>query len=453
MLLKRRDINLTEGPIFKNVLLFAIPIILSGVLQLLFNAADVIVVGRFAGEAELAAVGSNGPIINLIVNIGIGLSVGANVLTARYIGERDRERVHRTVHTAVVLSIISGLLAGFILFTFSGALLRILKTPADVFSGAAGYLKAYAVGMPASIIYNFGAAILRAKGDTARPLYFLIIAGFVNVFLNLIFVIGAHMGALGVGIATAASQYVACALVVLCLMHEEGPVKLRLSKLRLYKDETLSIVGIGLPAGIQGSLFAISNMIVQSSINSFDNTALMAGNAAAGNIEGFVYITMNAFYHTMLTLAGQNVGARKFDRVDRGLGVCAGTVSGIGLLLGVLVVLFDSALLSIYSKDAEVIYYGSIRFLYLALPYFVCGIMETVLGAVRGLGYSIAPMIMAILGACGFRILWIYTVFAKYKTLGVLLICYVISWVLTAAAHFITYLVARKKVRRKYKDA
>ncbi len=453
MQLKRRDINLTEGPIFKNVLLFAIPIILSGVLQLLFNAADVIVVGRFAGETELAAVGSNGPAINLIVNICIGLSVGANVLTARYIGQRDRERIHRTVHTAVLVSIISGILAGLALFTLTGALLRFLKTPMEVFSSAAGYLKAYAVGVPASVVYNFGAAILRAKGDTARPLYFLIIAGVVNVVLNLIFVIGFHMGAMGVGIATAASQFVAAILVVLCLMHEEGPVKLRLSKLRMYKDEALSIIGIGLPAGIQGSLFSISNMIVQSSINSFNNTALMAGNAAAANIEGFVYITMNAFYHTMLTFAGQNTGARKFDRVDRGLGVCAGTVSGIGILLGVLVVLFDSALLSIYSKDAEVIHYGSVRFLYLALPYFTCGLMETVLGAVRGLGYSMAPMILAILGACGFRILWIYTVFAKYNTLSVLLTCYVISWVLTTTAHFITFLVIRKKVRRKYQDA
>ncbi len=449
MRLRHHDVTLLEGPLLKNVLLFAVPIILSSILQLLFNAADVIVVGRFAGETELAAVGSTGSTVNLIVNICIGLSVGANVAVARYIGAKDAKGVTRTVHTAILVGVISGLLSGTILFVFAGGFLRLLDTPLDILPSAAAYLKAYAIGIPASIVYNFGTAILRAKGDTTRPLYFLIIAGVVNVVLNLIFVIVFHMGAVGVGVATATSQFVACALILLCLVKEEGPLRLDFKKLRLRKAETLSILGIGLPAGIQGSLFSVSNMLIQASINSFQSTALIAGNSAAGNIEGFVYVAMNAIYQTMLTLAGQNMGAKNLDRIDKGLKVCCGCVAAIGILLGGLVVLFDEPLLSIYSTDPLVIAHGSRRFLFIALPYFVCGLMDTIMGAVRGLGYSLLTMVVSLIGACGLRILWILTVFAKFHTIEVLFISYAITWIITGVTHFICFLIVRKKVRKK----
>lgn len=453
MRLKRRDISLLEGPLLKNILLFSIPIILSSVLQLLFNAADVIVVGRFAGETELAAVGSTGSTINLIVNICIGFSIGANVLVARCIGAKDAKGTFRAVHTSVLLSIISGFFAGAILFVFAAPLLRLLDTPADIISSAIAYLRAYAIGVPATVVYNFGTAILRAKGDTTRPLYFLLIAGIVNVILNLILVIVFHLGAVGVGIATAVSQYVAAILVLFCLIHESSPVKLHLRKLHFYAEEIRSVLAIGLPAGVQSSLFSISNMLIQASVNSFNSTALVAGNAAASNIEGFEYVAMHAIYQTMLTMTGQCYGAKKFDRIDRGLKTCCGAVAVIGFVLGILIVLFDEQLLSIYTSDAEVIRYGCKRFLFLAFPYFLCGIMEVVMGAVRGLGYSILPMCVALLGACGFRVLWILTVFAKYHTYEVLYISYTISWIITTIAHFISFLYARKKVRHQYADA
>ena len=446
------DANLLEGPLLKNILLFAIPIMFSSVLQLLFNAADIIVVGKFAGPNELAAVGSTGAIVNLVVNICIGFSVGTNVLVARYIGAKDKVAIEKTVHSAMLMSVILGLLGGVLLFFLSTPVLQLMDSPAEILRSASAYLKAYAVGVPASIIYNFGTAVLRARGDTARPLYFLIIAGIVNVCLNLVFVLVFHMGAVGVGIATAAAQYVSAVLVVLCLMHEEGPTRLYISRLRLHKEETLKIVTTGFPASLQSASFSLSNMIIQSAVNSF-GSIVVAGNAAAANIEGFVYVAMNAFYQSMLTFAGQNLGARQYKRIDKGLGVSVGAVSVVGAVLGVLVVLLDKPLLSIYTSDAEVIFWGCKRFLFLALPYFICGIMDTLVGALRGLGYSLFPMCVSLVGACLFRIIWIYTIFQKYHTIEVLFISYIISWVMTAIAHLITYIIVRKKVERKYGTA
>jgi len=441
------DANLLEGKLLKNILLFAIPVMFSSILQLLFNAADIIVVGKFAGPNELAAVGSTGSVVSLVVNVCIGFSVGANVLVARYIGAKDREATERTVHSAMLMSVVLGVLGGVLLFVFARPILQLMDSPADILPSSAAYLKAYAVGVPASVIYNFGTAVLRARGDTARLLYFLIIAGVVNVCLNLIFVLVFHMGAVGVGIATAAAQFVSATLVVLCLMHETGPTRLHLSRLRFYKNESISILVNGFPASLQSSFFSISNMIIQSSVNSFGAT-VVAGNAAA-NIEGFVYVAMNAIYQTMLTFAGQNLGAKQYDRIDKGLKTSIGTVSTIGVILGVLVVLFDKPLLSIYTSDPEVVFWGCKRFLFLALPYFLCGIMDTLVGALRGIGYSLFPMCVSLMGACVFRIVWIYTVFQKYHTLESLFISYIISWVLTGGAHLITYLILRKRIRVK----
>ncbi|MBQ7037096.1 MAG: MATE family efflux transporter [Clostridia bacterium] len=446
--LQRRDINLTEGPLLKNVLLFAIPIILSSILQLLFNAADVIVVGRFAGETELAAVGSTGTTVNLIVNVFIGLSISANIIVARQIGARDYAAIGKTVHTSILLAMIMGVFSAIVLFFFAPYFLRLLDTPSDILASASKYLKAYAVGVPANIIYNFGAGILRAKGDTTRPLYFLVIAGVVNVILNLISVLGFHLGAVGVGIATAASQIVACVLILLCLAHEDGPCKLYFSKLRLRKAETAEILRLGLPAGIQSSLFSISNMLITASINSFGSTAFIAGNAACSNIEGFIYAGMHAIYQTNLTLAGQNLGAKKFDRIDKGLGVCCGCAAVIGLVLGVLATIFRSSLISIYSSDPAVISSVTERFYLLVLPYALCGLMETVMGSVRGVGYSLLPMFTSLMGACVFRVVWISTIFAHYHTEASLFVSYPISWILTTAAHFICFLIVRKKIRK-----
>ncbi len=440
--------NLLDGPILKNMLLFTIPLIFSGILQLLFNAADIIVVGKFAGELELAAVGATSSTVNLIVNLCIGFSIGTNVLAARYIGARDMQGVSRTVHSAISLSAIIGILGGAVLFFMAKLFLNLMDTPLDILPSATAYLRAYAVGVPASVVYNFGTAILRAKGDTVRPLYFLIVAGVLNVCLNLIFVLVFQMGAVGVGVATATSQFVSAILVLLCLLHEEGPLRLQLQKLRLHKAETVSIITIGVPASLQSSFFSVSNMIIQSSINSF-GAVVVAGNAAAANVEGFVYTAMNAVYQTMLTFTGQNMGARQFKRIDRGLGISCITVSVIGILLGGLVILFDEQILSIYTNDPAVVFWGAKRFLFLALPYFICGVMETIMGAVRGLGYSVFPMCVSLMGACVLRIVWVYTVFAHYRTIESLLISYVVSWILTGSTHFVTYLVVRKRAREK----
>lgn len=449
MLRKRTDIDFINGPILKNVLLFAVPIMLSSILQLLFNAADTVVVGRFAGPRELAAVGATGSAVNLIVNLCVGFSIGANVLVARFIGERDENGTVRAVHASMAMSLILGMVAGLVGFFFSEPLLRLMDTPSDILMSAAAYLKAYFVGVPASIVYNFGAAILRARGDSTRPLYFLLIAGVVNVILNLIFVIVFRMGAVGVGVATAASQIVSAVLVVFCLLHEHSIVRLSLNKLHFYKKETIEVIRIGLPAGLQSCLFNISNIIVQASVNSF-GSAVVAGSAAASNLEGFVSGALGAFYQSQLTFAGQNFGAKKLDRIDKSLAVSTGCVVILGLLLGGLLWLFDAPLLSIYTSDPDVIHYGTIRISYMALSMIINGAMNTFMGSIRGLGYSLLTMFVTMFGACGLRILWIYTVFAANPTIGNVFIAYPITWVTTLSMHIVSYMIVRKRRRREF---
>lgn len=439
-----------NGPILKNMLLFAVPLMLSGVLQLLFNAADTVVVGRFAGKNELAAVGATGSAVNLIVNLCIGFSIGANVLVARGIGEKDVEGVQRSVHSSMALSVVLGLVAGIVGFLLSPTLLRLMDTPTDILPSASAYLKAYFVGVPASIIYNFGAAVLRSKGDSTRPLYYLIAAGIVNVILNLIFVIGFKMGALGVGIATAASQFVSATLVVLCLLHEHSIVKLSLKKLRFYKKETLAVIGIGIPAGLQSALFNISNIIVQWSVNSFGNAAVVAGSAAAANIEGFVSGALAAFYQSQLTFGGQNYGAGKLDRIDKGLFVSTACVVVIGFVLGSLLWIFAAPLLSIYTSDPEVIHYGTVRISYMALSMIINGAMNTFMGSIRSMGYSMLTMLVTAFGACGLRILWILTIFTAYPTVGNIFVAYPITWTTTLCMHAVSYIIVRKRENRKF---
>lgn len=435
---KSYEMDMCNGPLLGKILLFAIPLMLSGVLQLFFNAADIIVVGRFAGHQALAAVGSTGSLINLLVNVFIGLSVGTNVLVARYYGAKKETQVSETVHTSVLTSIVCGCILIFVGLFLSKPLLTLMGTPDDVLEQAALYMRIYFMGMPVMLLYNFGAAILRAIGDTRRPLYFLLFAGIINVVLNLVFVIQFHLGVAGVALATVISQAVSAVMVVYTLMKTEGCFHLDLRKLRIHPKRLTQMIKIGLPAGMQGAIFSVSNVLIQSSINSFGSVA-MAGSTSASNLEGFVYTAMNSFYQTNLSFTSQNVGARKMERVHKILAICAGCVSVVGVCMGGLVYLFGPHLLGIYSTDPEVIAYGMIRLSFVCLPYFICGLMDVLVGSMRGLGYSILPMIVSLTGACGLRVLWIFTVFRWNHSLEALFISYPISWAITAATHFYFY--------------
>ena len=442
------EVDMCRGPLLGKILIFALPLMLSGILQLLFNAADIVVVGRFASSQALAAVGSTSALINLIINVFIGLSVGANVLVARYYGAGEREQVSQAVHTSVLLSLLCGVVLIAVGVALSRPLLELMGTPEDVINMSATYMRIYFCGMPVLMLYNFGAAILRSVGDTKRPLYFLIVAGVINVVLNLFFVIVCGMDVDGVALATVISQAVSASLILLCLMRMEGPCHLDLHKLHIYKDKMWQIVRVGLPAGLQGCIFSISNVLIQSSVNSFGSVA-MAGNTAASNIEGFVYTGMNAIYQTALSFTSQNYGARQYHRITRVMRLCLALVTAVGLGLGLTAVLLHTQLLGIYSSDPQVIAYGTMRMQFVATLYFLCGIMDVMAGVMRGMGYSILPMIVSLTGACGLRILWIFTLFAANRTLSMLYVSYPVSWLITALAHLGCYFWVRRKMPRE----
>lgn len=441
---KSFEMDMCSGPLLGKILLFAKPLMLSGILQLLFNAADIIVVGRFVGHQALAAVGSTSSLINLLVNVFIGLSVGTNVLAANYYGAKKEEMVSETVHTSVLTSLICGTILILIGLFLAGPLLTLMGTPDDVLDQATLYMRIYFAGMPVIMLYNFGAAILRAIGDTQRPLYFLLIAGVINVLLNLLFVTQFHMGVAGVALATVLSQLISATLIVYTLAKSDGCFKLEFRKLKITPARLRQMIRIGLPAGMQGAIFSISNVLIQSSINSFGSVA-MAGSTAAANIEGFVYTSMNALHQTALSFTSQNYGAGKTGRISKILFLCLGCVTAVGLLMGNLAYFFGPQLLGIYSSDPEVISYGLIRMSYICVPYFLCGVMDVMVGSLRGLGYSIMPMLVSLAGACGLRILWIFTVFQWSRSLETLFISYPISWGITAAVHMVCYFFAIKK--------
>ena len=445
---KTYSMDMIHGPLFIKILTYALPLVLSGVLQLLFNAADIVVVGRFSGNHALAAVGSTSSLINLLVNLFIGVSVGANVLVARFCGARDYDNAQDTVHTAISVSLVGGVLMIFVGFFLSEPLLALMGTPADVLNDAALYMRIYFAGMPAFMLYNFGAAILRAVGDTRRPLYFLTLAGVVNVVFNMFFVIVFHMGVAGVALATIISQAISAVLVMLCLMKSEGMCQVHKDKLKIHGNKLLMMLRIGLPAGLQGCVFSISNVLIQSSINSFGSLA-MAGNTAASNIEGFVYTGMNAIYQTCLSFTSQNLGAKQVKRIKKTLIYCLIVVFVIGFVLGQASYRLGNILLGIYSSDPEVIAYGLVRLSYVGALYFVCGLMDVMTGVMRGLGYSVMPMLVSLTGACAFRVIWIYTVFQANHTLDVLYASYPISWTLTFCVHFICFLFAYRKLKKQ----
>ncbi|MBO5199073.1 MAG: MATE family efflux transporter [Lachnospiraceae bacterium] len=439
------EIDMCNGPLLGKILLFSLPLMLSGILQLLFNAADVIVVGQFAGTTALAAVGSTGSLTNLLINVFVGLSVGSNVLVARFYGAKQYEELSRTVHTAITISLIFGVILAIFGNLAARPLLTLMGTPDDVLDQAALYMKIYFAGMPIIMLYNFGSSILRAKGDTKRPLYFLLIAGIVNVILNLVFVIVFHMDVAGVALATILSQCISAGLIVASLVKDDGPCRLDLKKLRIHKAEILAMTRIGLPAGFQGAVFSISNVLIQSSINSFGST-VMAGSTAASNIEGFVYTAMNTFHHTAVNFTSQNLGAKKYDRINRSMLLCVLLVIAVGIVAGGGVYLFGDILLRIYNNDPQVIHYGMIRLSYVCLPYFLCGLMDTMVGGIRGLGVSVLPMIVSLVGACGLRIVWIYTIFQWNRSLDVLFLSYPITWAITTSVHVICFFIVRKRV-------
>lgn len=445
------EIDMCNGPLLGKILLFSVPLMLSGILQLLFNAADIVVVGQFAGNEALAAVGSTGSLNNLIVNVFMGLSIGTSIMVARYYGAQDWKSIREIVHTSMLVSFICGVALIFIGIFLAAPLLELMGTPPECLDQAVLYMRIIFIGMPAQMVYNFGAAILRAVGDTRRPLLFLLAAGIVNVLLNLFFVIVFHMDTAGVALATIISQSISAVLVVLCLMRSHAPYRLRFRRLRVRKAQLLQIIRVGLPAGIQGAVFSVSNVLIQSSINSFGSLAV-GGNTAASNIEGFVYTSMNSLYQASLSFTSQNVGAGKLQRVVPILLRCLGVVLTVGVGLSGLALLFNHQLLGIYSSDQEVIRYGLGRLEVVCATYFLCGMMDVVCGSVRGLGSSVVPTIVSLTGACGLRILWIYTIFAENRTLFFLYLSYPITWVITFSAHlvcFFIFLHRRKNGRRR----
>lgn len=448
---RSHEIDMTNGPIFSKILIFSLPLMFTGILQLLFNAADVIVVGKFAGSLALAAVGSTGSLVNLLINVFIGVSTGVNVLAARFYGSCDNEQMFRCVHCSMALSGILGVFVGIWGYFLSSPMLSLMRTDPEVLPLAALYLRIYFLGIPATVVYNFGAAILRAVGDTDRPLRFLLISGVTNVLLNLLFVVGLKMSVAGVAIATAVSQYVAATLVVLCLIRSQGSYRLQLRSLRFFRDMLVWILQLGIPAGLQSTIFSISNVIIQSAINSFGYIA-MAANSAASNVDGFIYIAMNSVYHASLCFSSQNLGAKKYNRLGRVLACCIILVMCIGLLVSGVIYCFGPQLLSLYISRADadrdaILAIGMIRLTYIGLPYFLCGLMEVGSGTLRGLGKSWLPLIISTLGVCVFRILWIFTVFAAHPTLEVLYLSYPISWFVTPAAHFTAIYFVQKKLK------
>lgn len=448
---KKYSMDMCEGPILKKMLLFALPLMASSLLQLLFNAADIIVVGRFAGDHSLAAVGSTSSLINLLVNLFMGCSVGTNVLTARYFGAKKKEDLSDTVHTTIALSIVSGLLLTVIGVLGAPVLLELMQTPEEVRELAVIYLRVYFCGMTSMMIYNFGAAILRAIGDTKRPLYYLMTAGVINVCFNLFFVIVLKWGVFGVGFATTISQTVSAVLVFRCLMKEQEAIRLYPRKIRISRSKFLAILQIGLPAGFQGTLFSLSNVFIQSSVNLF-GTTVIAGNSAAQNIEGFIYVSTNAFHQAAISFTSQNYGAGKYKRITPILLTAQGCTVVIGSIFSFGAVMTGPLLLSLYTTSAAVVAAGMVRLRIIGCFYPLCGIMDTMVGSLRGIGYSFIPMVVSLLGACATRLLWLATVFQidAFHNIETVYIIYPISWVLTAGAHIITFLIVRRRIEREH---
>ena len=437
-----------NGTIMDKLVSFSLPLMLSGILQLMFNAVDVIVVGRFAGSQALAAVGSTTALINMFVNLFMGISLGTNVLAARFFAAGKDRQMSETVHTSIAFAAISGIVMVFVGIFFSKFALELMATPADVIEQSTLYMRIYFLGMPFFMLYNYGAAILRAVGDTKRPLIFLIISGVINAVLNMILVIVFHLSVAGVAIATVISQMISCILVLRCLYRSEGSYQLRFSKLMLKGCYLTEIFQVGVPAGIQSTVINFSNVLLQSSVNSFGSIA-MAGYTAANNILGFLFVSVNSVTQACMSFTSQNYGVRKWKRMDKILVDCMILSMIVALVLGGGSYIFGSQILRIYTENEEVIRCGMEILSYTTLTYFLCGFMDLFPGAMRGMGFSAAPMMLSIVGTVGTRIVWIFGIFPRYRSLSVLFISYPVSWILTIAMQVVCFFIVRRKVHEK----
>lgn len=442
---RNTEMDMTEGPLFKKLVAYAIPIMLTGILQLLFNAADLIVVGRFAGRTALAAVGSTTSLTNLLVNVFMMISIGVSVAVAQHYGAHEPDEVEQTVSTAMFMSVLLGVAVCLIGMAACKPMLKAMGSPDDVIDQSVLYMRIYFTGMPAFMVYNFGASALRAVGDTRRPMQFLTIAGIINVILNVITVVNFKLGVAGVAIATSVSQYISAIFVVLSLVRPESCLHLDIRHMRMHRDKILAILKVGLPAGLQSFVFSISNVVIQSSVNSF-GSAVMAGSAASNNVEGFIYTSMNAVVQSTMAFTGQNIGARRFQRIGEIVRksillqiIIAGSMAVIGCAL-------SEQLISIYAKgDVESIAWGVSRLRIIGGTYFIMGISDVAVGAMRGMGNSTVPMAISIFGICVLRIVWIYTVFSAYRTFEMLIVSYPVSWIVTLAAQYVCYGIVKRK--------
>ena len=439
------EIDMCNGTIMDKLISFSLPLMLSGILQLMFNAVDIIVVGRFSGSQSLAAVGSTTALINMFTNLFIGVSLGANVLAARFYAAGKAKEMSETVHTSVTLALVSGVAMAAVGLVFSRWALEVMGTPADVIDQSTLYMRIYFLGMPFFMLYNYGAAILRAVGDTKRPLIFLIISGFANAGLNMLLVVVFNMGVAGVAIGTIVSQCISCILVLRCLYRSEGSYQLRFSKLTIKSFYLKQIFQVGIPAGIQSTVINLSNALLQSSVNSFGSIA-MAGYTAANNIFGFLYVSVNSVTQSCMSFTSQNYGLRKLKRMDKILIDCLILTVVVSLVLGGGVYLFGAEILRLYTEEAEVIRCGIEIFAYTTVTYFLCGIMDLFPGALRGMDRSTVPMILSVIGTVGTRIVWVFWLFPAHRSLAFLFISYPASWLITIAMQVICFYLVRRKV-------
>jgi len=440
--------NMCDGPIFRKMIFYAVPLMFSAIFQRMFIMADSIILGRFAGSEALAAVGSTGALISMMTDLFFGLSVGVNILVSRYCGAGDKKELEDTVHTAIATAIVTGGILAVIGVVCAGSLLRFMGTPEDIIHKASVYMRIYFCSMPAAMIYNYGSAILRASGDSKKPLYFIVTGGIIKTSLNLLFIVGFHFDVGGAALSTVISQMVSALLVIWCLIKRNSEVSLNLRKLKLIPNKFLKILSIGIPAGLQAILFSLTNVLIQSSVNSF-GTVTVAGNSAANNLENFVYAAMEAVTSTAICFSGQNYGAKQYKRIGKILILSQVLVIGVGCSMGWIMYLFSDKLLLLYSTDPEVIFYGKIRMGFVCANYFLCGIMNVLAGVLRGIGYSLMPTVISLLGACAVRILWITFIFERHRTLECLYLSFPVSWIITISALLCCFLYGYRKLLRK----
>lgn len=445
MMRAKYRIDMVEGPLLRNIIIFAVPLMFTNFLQMLFNAADTIVVGKFAGEAALAGVGATGSIVFLITSVFNGLGMGANVLIARFIGLNDEDKIKKSVHTSMLMALVAGVILTFVGMMFSQSLLKLMSTPKDIIDLSQLYLNIYFCGSIFLLVYNFGAAVLRSKGDTQRPLYFLIISGVINAVLNLFFVIVLHLSVAGVAIATVISEGISAVLVWMTLMRENDATRLDMHQLYFDMPIVKDIIKIGVPAGIQGVVFSLSNVVIQSYINSFNSSMIVAANSAAANIENFAYIGMMAFTQATLTFTSQNVGARNPHAIFKIMWVTLALTVVSSAFIGALLCFFGNPLLGLYTNEVEVQAYGMIRLQYVVAWLFLNGVLDVFVNSMRGMGVSTSPTLLMILGICGFRLIWLYYAFPYYQSLKSIYICFPISWVLTSFVQFGLWIFVYRK--------